>query len=88
MGARMAGSVLYGAPIGLLGAGVVAGVEEASGDKIEGHLAAIFTDTPDGAEQEAAAFTLSFEDEDDTNALGIIGAASKKFRQIKFPPLP
>ena len=59
--ARMAGSVLYGGPsMGLLGASVAAAVEEVSGDKIEGHLATIFTGTPDSAEQVAAASAASF----------------------------
>jgi hypothetical protein len=78
VGARMAGSVLYGGPMGLLGAGVVAAVEEATGDKIEGHLAAIFTGTPDSAEQLATTPEPSYEEEDDTNAPGILSGPSEK----------
>ena len=46
--------------MGLLGASVAAAVEEVSGDKIEGHLATIFTGAPDSAEQVVAASASSF----------------------------
>jgi len=78
MGARMAGSVLYGGPMGLLGAGVVAAVEEATGNKIEGHLAAIFTDKPETTEQIAATSEPAFEEKDDTNSPGILTTPSEK----------
>jgi hypothetical protein len=88
MGARMAGSVLYGGPMGLLGAGVVAAVEEATGDKIEGHLAAIFTDTPETTEQIAATSSDSFEEEDDTNSPGILTSPSEKLSADQISAAP
>lgn len=48
MGARMAGGALFGGPLGLLSAGVVAGFEEASGGTVEQHVASLFGTEGDG----------------------------------------
>lgn len=42
MGARLAGGALFGGPIGFAAAGIVAGVEEASGASVEEHVASLF----------------------------------------------
>jgi hypothetical protein len=77
MGARMVGGALYGGPLGIMGAGVVAAVEEATGKKIEGHIASIFTDTPERAEQLANTSNPVFEEEDDTNSPGILKTSAE-----------
>lgn len=43
-GARMIGGAVYGGPVGLLGAGLVAAFEEASGGSVETHVASLFSD--------------------------------------------
>gem|GEM_PF-2011181 len=52
-GARIAGGTLYGGPLGMIGAGVVAAVEEATDGTIEEHVASIFSDKPSQNEQTA-----------------------------------
>ena len=42
MRARLAGGALFGGPIGFAAAGIVAGVEEASGASVEEHVASLF----------------------------------------------
>lgn len=49
MGARLAGGALYGGPLGIAAAGIVAGLEEASGGTVEQHIASLF-----GGDDEAA----------------------------------
>ena len=42
MGARLAGGALFGGPLGIAAAGVIAGIEEASGGTVEQHIASLF----------------------------------------------
>ena len=42
MGARLAGGALFGGPLGIAAAGIVAGLEEISGGTVEQHIASLF----------------------------------------------
>jgi len=88
IGARMVGSALYGGPFGMMGAGVVAAVEEATGKKIEGHIASIFTDTSKSVEQIAATSNPTFEEDDDINSPGILETPKKKAATDQLSAVP
>ncbi|MGB0577168.1 MAG: hypothetical protein ACPGPC_13615 [Alphaproteobacteria bacterium] len=74
----MVDSALYGGPFGMMGAGVVAAVEEATGKNIEGHIAYIFTDTSKSVEQVAATSNPTFEEDDDINSPGVLETPKEK----------